>query len=150
MIDILDLGRLPPCRGFGGVRPIGWMAIFGDGLGNFIDGLSIGAAMNQGIAAGITTAIATWSSNIPQELGDFALLVRAGMSPFQALFYNYMSGNLAFIGAIIGIVFGSDMESARWIFSISGGTSLYLALAVMVIYCYFNIRIMKHLIFIII
>lgn len=112
------------------------MAIFGDGLGNFIDGLSIGAAMNQGVAIGVTTAIATWSSNIPQELGDFALLVRAGMSPFQALFYNYMSGNLAFIGAIIGIVFGNDMESARWIFSISGGTSLYLALAVMVISIY--------------
>ena len=51
------------------VRPIGWMAVFGDGLGNFIDGLSIGAAMQQGLLPGLTTALATWSSNIPQELG---------------------------------------------------------------------------------
>jgi zinc transporter ZupT len=51
------------------VRPIGWMAIFGDGLGNFIDGLSIGASINQGLAIGVTTSIATWLGNIPQELG---------------------------------------------------------------------------------
>ncbi len=114
------------------VRPIGWMAIFGDGLGNFIDGLSIGAAINQGLAQGITTALATWCSNIPQELGDFALLIRSGMTPFQALFFNYMSGNTAFIGCIIGLLFGSNIDSARWIFAISGGTSLYLALGVMV------------------
>lgn len=56
-------------KGISDVRPIGWMAIFGDGLGNFIDGLSIGAAINQGLSAGLTTALATWCSNIPQELG---------------------------------------------------------------------------------
>ena len=88
--------------------------------------------MNQGIAYGLTTALATWCSNIPQELGDFALLVRAGMTPFQALFFNYMSGNLAFVGCAIGLSVGSDIDSARWIFAISSGTSLYLAFGVLV------------------
>lgn len=44
-------------------------AIFGDGLGNFIDGLSIGASISQSIGLGLTTALATWFANIPQELG---------------------------------------------------------------------------------
>ena len=94
------------------------MAIFGDGIGNFIDGLSIGASINQSVALGITNAIAAWFGNIPQELGDFALLVRAGMTPFQALFYNYMSGNAAYVGCAIGILFGENIRAARWIFSI--------------------------------
>jgi hypothetical protein len=64
--------------------------------------------------------------------GDFALLVRAGMTPFQALFYNYLSANTAYIGCAIGIIFGSDLDIARWIFSISGATALYLSLAVLV------------------
>lgn len=65
-------------------------------------------------------------------LGDFALLVRSGMTPFQALFYNYLSANSVYLGCAIGIIFGSDLESARWIFAISGATSLYLGLAVLV------------------
>ena len=44
--------------------------------------------MNQGIDVGLSVSISVWCGNFPQELGDFALLVRAGMSPFQALFYN--------------------------------------------------------------
>jgi zinc transporter ZupT len=64
--------------------------------------------------------------------GDFALLVRAGMTPFQALFYNYLSGNAAFVGCVIGIYYGDNIQSARWIFSISAGTTLFLSLGVLV------------------
>ena len=81
---------------------------------------------------GITTAIASYFSNIPQELGDFALLVRAGMTPFQALFYNFMSAQAAYLGCIFGILGGSQIESARWIFAVSGATSVYLGLGVLV------------------
>ncbi len=129
-------------KGISQMKPIGWMAIFGDGLGNFIDGLSIGASINQGITPGLTTAIATWCSNIPQELGDFALLTRAGMTPFQALFYNYLSGNSAYIGCAIGIYFGNNIHSARWIFSISAGTTLFLSLGVLVSLIKFHFNLM--------
>lgn len=107
-------------------------AIFGDGLGNFIDGMSIGASVNQNILFGVATALATWCGNIPQELGDFALLVRAGMSPFQALFYNFCSGNSVYLGCILGIIFGGNIDAARWIFSISGAATMYIGLAVLV------------------
>ncbi len=80
----------------------------------------------------MTNAIAAWIGNIPQELGDFALLVRAGMTPFQALFYNFMTANVAYIGCAIGIWFGNNIEEARWIFAISGATTMYLSLAVLV------------------
>ena len=57
------------------------------------------------------------------------------MSPFQALFYNYLSSNTAYVGCVIGIIVGNDIEAARWIFSISAATTLYLSLAVLVIFC---------------
>lgn len=113
------------------VKPIGLMALFGDGLGNFIDGLSIGASINQSLVLGLSNALAAWFANIPQELGDFALLVRAGMTPFQALFYNFMTAQSAYLGCIIGILVGSEIEEARWIFSVSAATTLYLSLAVL-------------------
>jgi zinc transporter ZupT len=63
-------------KGINKVKPIGWMAIFGDGLGNFIDGLSIGASINQNLLLGVTTALTCWLGNIPQELGKL-------FQPFQ-------------------------------------------------------------------
>ena len=107
-------------------------AIFGDGLSNFIDGLSIGAAMNQGLETGLSVSVSVWCGNFPQELGDFALLVRAGMTPFQSLFYNYLSSLSCYIGFIIGCFFGHEIKIARWIFAISGGTTLFIGLAVLV------------------
>jgi zinc transporter ZupT len=108
------------------------MAIFGDGLSNFIDGLSIGASINQGLLEGFTATLSIWVGNLPQEMGDFALLVRAGMTPFQALFYNYSSSNIAYIGFCIGCVTGKSVSVARWIFSVSGATTLFISLSVLV------------------
>jgi zinc transporter ZupT len=51
------------------VRPVGWMAIFGDGIGNLIDGLTIGASISQNLTLGVTNSLACWLGNIPQELG---------------------------------------------------------------------------------
>lgn len=97
-----------------------------------MDGLSIGASINQSLVLGITTSIASWFGNIPQELGDFALLIRAGMTPFQALFYNYVSANTAYIGCVMGIILGENIEAARWIFSVSSAATLFISLAVLV------------------
>ena len=120
-------------KGLGEVRPIGWMAIFGDALSNFIDGMSIGASMNQSLIDGLTTAIATWAGNVTQELGDFALLVRAGMTPFQALIYNYLSANTLYLGFIVGATFGQDLNTGKWIFSVSSATTMYISLGVLVL-----------------
>lgn len=94
--------------------------------------MSIGASVSQNILFGLATALATWFGNIPQELGDFALLSRAGMTPFQALFYNFLSANSVYLGCCIGIIFGGNLNAARWIFSISGAATMYISLAILV------------------
>ena len=78
--------------------------------------------------------LAVWSGNFPQELGDFAVLVRSGMTPFQAVFYNYISANTVYFGCILGIIFGGEIEGARWIFSISAATTMYISLGILVIH----------------
>jgi hypothetical protein len=56
------------------------------------------------------------------------------MTPFQALFYNYLSSNSAYIGCAIGILAGESEESARWVFSISAGTTMYIGIGVLVLF----------------
>merc|ERR1712228_281803 len=72
----------------GGIAPVAWMIIFGDGLHNFIDGLSIGAAFTESILAGISISAAVFCEELPHELGDLAILLNSGMKFKQALFYN--------------------------------------------------------------
>ena len=52
------------------VKPVAWMIIFGDGLHNFIDGISIGAAFTESILAGVSVSIAIFCEELPHELGD--------------------------------------------------------------------------------
>lgn len=73
------------------IATVAWMIIFGDGLHNFIDGLSIGAAFNESILTGISICVAVVCEEFPHELGDFAVLIASGMSVRQAVGYNFLS-----------------------------------------------------------
>lgn len=64
------------------------MVIFGDGIHNLADGLAIGVAFTESSIAGIATSIAILCHELPHEIGDFAMLLKAGMSVKQAVFYN--------------------------------------------------------------
>ena len=65
------------------IATVAWMIIFGDGIHNFIDGLSIGAAFSESILTGISVSVAVLCEEFPHELGDFAVLLNAGMSMKQ-------------------------------------------------------------------
>ncbi|XP_058826688.1 zinc transporter foi [Topomyia yanbarensis] len=111
---------------------VAWMVIMGDGLHNFTDGMTIGAAFANNIAGGFSTAIAVFCHELPHELGDFAVLLKAGMSARDAVYYNLLSSILSFIGMLLGIFVGHQPEASAWIFSVAAGLFLYIALVDMI------------------
>lgn len=109
-----------------------WMIILGDGLHNFTDGMAIGAAFSNSIAGGFSTAVAVFCHELPHEIGDFAVLLKAGMSAKKAIFYNIVSSILGFFGMCFGIVIGDTPEASQWMFAITAGLFLYIAFVDMV------------------
>uniref|UniRef100_A0A1I8EYP5 ZIP Zinc transporter n=1 Tax=Wuchereria bancrofti TaxID=6293 RepID=A0A1I8EYP5_WUCBA len=113
------------------IKTVAWMIVFGDGLHNFIDGVSIGAAFSESLLSGLSVSVSVFAEEFPHELGDVAILLNAGMNQKQALFYNLLSTITCFIGFIIGVVLGSVESLLRYIFGFSGGMFLYIALSCM-------------------
>lgn len=110
------------------IAPVAWMIIIGDGLHNFIDGLSIGAAFSDSIVLGMSTSVAVIFEEFPHELGDFAVLISSGMSVRQALGFNFLSACTCYIGMVVGILLGDLTQSASFIFALAGGMFLYISL----------------------
>lgn len=114
------------------IATVAWMIIFGDGVHNFIDGLSIGAAFSESILTGISVSVAVLCEEFPHELGDFAVLLNAGMSVRQAMVYNFLSACTCYLGLILGILLGELHMGNQYIFASAGGMFLYIALVDMV------------------
>ncbi|CAI5676778.1 zinc transporter ZIP6 [Oreochromis niloticus] len=116
-----------------GVATLAWMVIMGDGLHNFSDGLAIGAAFTEGLSSGLSTSVAVFCHELPHELGDFAVLLKAGMTVRQAILYNVLSAMMAYLGMITGILIGHYAENiSTWIFALTAGLFMYVALVDMV------------------
>ncbi|NXU73635.1 S39AA protein, partial [Oreotrochilus melanogaster] len=112
-----------------GIANIAWMVIMGDGIHNFSDGLAIGAAFSAGLTGGISTSIAVFCHELPHELGDFAVLLKAGMTVKQAIVYNLLSAMMAYVGMLIGTAVGQYANNITlWIFAVTAGMFLYVAL----------------------
>jgi len=113
------------------IATVAWMIIFGDGIHNFIDGLSIGAAFSESILTGISVSVAVLCEEFPHELGDFAVLLNSGMTMRQAMMYNFLSACTCYLGLIIGILLG-ELDANYYIFALAGGMFLYISLVDMV------------------
>ncbi|XP_075988560.1 solute carrier family 39 fear-of-intimacy [Anticarsia gemmatalis] len=110
------------------IASVAWMVIMGDGLHNFTDGMAIGAAFASNIAGGFSTAIAVLCHELPHELGDFAVLLKAGMSVKRAVCYNILSSGLCLAGMVCGVLAGHAPSATRWLFAAAAGMFLYIAL----------------------
>ncbi|XP_022336469.2 zinc transporter ZIP12-like [Crassostrea virginica] len=115
-------------RGRKTVSPLVIMIIVGDGLHNFTDGLAIAASFSTSILEGIAITIAIFCHELPQELGDFAILINEGLTFKKALIANLFSSLTAFVGFFIGVPISSDLAARPWIFSITAGMFLYISL----------------------
>ena len=85
-------------------HPFAIVNLVGDGVHNFIDGLIIGASYIASIPLGIATTIAVMFHEIPQEIGDFGVLLHGGFSKKKALFFNFISALAAVLGGIIALI----------------------------------------------
>jgi zinc and cadmium transporter len=110
------------------VDPVGYMNLIADGLHNLIDGALIGAAYLSSFPVGLATTIAVILHEIPQELGDFGILLHAGFRPRQALWWNFVSASLAIVGAVGALVLGAQVLSvATLMLPLAAGGFLYIA-----------------------
>lgn len=109
---------------------LGMMNLVGDGLHNLIDGIVIAGSFLFSPALGVATTLAVIAHEIPQEIGDFGVLIHAGYSRAKALFLNFLSAVTAALGALIALLIGQQMENfAALIISFTAGGFIYIATA---------------------
>jgi zinc and cadmium transporter len=83
------------------------MNLIGDAVHNLIDGVLIGASYLVDTSLGVTTTVAVLFHEIPQELGDFSVLVHSGVSPRKAVLFNFGSASVAILGTVMALVAGT-------------------------------------------
>jgi zinc and cadmium transporter len=110
------------------VHTLGVMNLVGDGLHNLIDGMIIAGAFLVDIRLGLVTTIAVISHEIPQEIGDFGVLIHAGYTVKKALLFNFFSGLASLLGAVLAVAFSFYSDNfIGFIVPIAAGGFIYIA-----------------------
>lgn len=109
-------------------HPFGTMNLIGDAFHNLIDGMVIAASYIASTPIGIATTIAVILHEIPQEIGDFGVLIYAGYSKVKALFFNFLSALAAILGAVIVLAVGiKSIEFSSALLPFAAGGFIYIA-----------------------
>jgi len=109
-------------------RPVVEMNLVGDAMHNVVDGMLIAASYGVSVSLGLATTLAVLLHEIPQELGDFGVLVHGGLTPRRALRLNLLSGVAAIIGAAAALAVGaSSHQFTIYLLPVTAGGFLYLA-----------------------
>lgn len=112
------------------IRPASYLVLIGDGLHNLVDGIAIAIAFLADPALGVAAALAIAAHEIPQEVSDYAILTKAGMSKRRAVLLNGLSGATAIIGAGAVILIGEITAPTQGILlGLTAGMFLYIAAA---------------------
>lgn len=108
----------------------GWSVILGDSIHNFCDGVIIAAAFLADPKVGVVTAAAIVAHEIPQEVGDYIVLLNAGFSRGKALFFNAVSGLAAVVGGVLGyFVVGAWQSLFPYLLVVASSSFIYVAVA---------------------
>src|SRR5690606_20432559 len=106
-------------------EPLSYLILIGDGLHNFLGGLSIAGVFLLDIRLGIAAWLAAAAHEVPQELGDFGVLVHSGWKKHQALLFNLLSG-LAFLVGSLVTYFASRHIDVSGLVPLAAGNFLYI------------------------
>ena len=110
------------------IHPFAYLNLIGDAFHNLIDGIAIASSYLISIPAGIATTIAVLFHEIPQEIGDFGILIHGGFSKAKALFLNFITALTAILGAIIALLIGNYVENLTlYLIPIAAGNLIYIA-----------------------
>jgi len=112
------------------VHVFAYLSLLGDGIHNFIDGIIIAASFFVTIPLGLATTIAVTVHEVPQEIGDFSILVYGGFSKVKALLYNLLSALMAVLGALLIYLFSSSLlPNLTYFLVFAAGGFIYIATA---------------------
>lgn len=104
--------------------------LFGDSIHNFIDGIIIALSFSLGVPAGIATTIAVFFHEVPQEIGDFGVLLHAGYSKGKVLLYNTLTALITPVGAVVGYIALPLISGVLpQLISFAAGTFIYIAIS---------------------
>ena len=112
------------------VKPFSYLILVSDAVHNFIDGLVIAASFVTSFPLGVATTLAVSLHEIPQELGDFAVLIYGGFRPKRALLLNFIAQLTAILGGVTGYLASSVMQtSVIYLLPFAAGNFIYIAAA---------------------
>jgi zinc and cadmium transporter len=111
-------------------RSTGTMILIGDGLHNFLDGILIAGAFLTDIHLGIVTSLAVAAHEIPQEVGDFAVLLHSGYARGRAFFYNILTSLTTVLGGLLAWFALQEMQAALpYVLAVAASSFIYIAVA---------------------
>jgi zinc and cadmium transporter len=114
----------------GYTKSAGALIILGDGIHNFVDGVLIAAAFLTDVQLGIVTSLAVAAHEIPQEVGDFAILLHSGYSKSKALFYNILASLTTVLGGVLAYFGLEDLhDSLPYFLALAASSFIYIAVA---------------------
>lgn len=107
-----------------------YVIMIGDAAHNFIDGMIIAASFMVSVPIGIATTVAVILHEIPHEIGDFASMLYGGFSKVKALWYNFLAGIVAVLGAILVLIIGQSFaDLTYYLVPFAAGGFIYVASA---------------------
>ena len=111
-------------------KSAGALIILGDSIHNFVDGILIAAAFLTDVQLGIVTSLAVAAHEIPQEVGDFAILLDSGYSRGKALFYNILASLTTVLGGVLAYFSLEDLhDSLPYFLALAASSFIYIAVA---------------------
>ncbi len=112
------------------IKTYGYLSLYADGVHNFTDGILIGAAWLFSPELGLATTVSVVLHEIPQEISDFGILLKAGFTRKKALLYNFFAATSAILGTVLALWLGHKVEHfSIYILPIAAGGFVYLAAA---------------------